>query len=424
MAKKINKKAQNIGNSSSGQSFEQYILKGPQHFEEKILEEYALTYDNQVKDFNKAYQCYAFYRNKGYEHALAWDKCGCHSLTLELQLQLRQKIKNIEKELDKQAKFDTEYSFSLFKESNNKKINNELIYSQSIFNNNLEYKIKKISHLIDKDIIHDVLLDLNNIYKINIKDGNINELPDEIKPLSIKEKNNTIEILAQKPHIPQKMIKQANSLSNKKISIIGFPSEARDKICEKLSSFYDIDLLNPFSLFEKAVKLGVFDEADFEQNKDSLLDMPSELVNFAYKALESHLKGFIIEGYPTTPEQLEAMDVDAIIFLDSDLKKMITLRTNRRWCSICERLYHLKINPPLKENNKGLICDRCGANLIIRPEDKLDYIKDQYYNWRTSYNDLLKELKKKDNFLFIKDQNDTEKIIVEIHRFIKRSQKK
>lgn len=297
----------------------------------------------------------------------------------------------------------------------------DLEYSKEIFQNNIEYRLNKLSNYIDKNIIHQVLLDQDNIIKINIIDDK--KIPDNITPLSILEKENGLEVIAQKPNFPEKLIKQANSFSKRKIAIIGFPSETRDKICEKISSFYSIELLNPFKIFEKAVELGIFDEAEFDQNKNNLLDLPNEIINFAYSVLEHHLEGFVIEGYPITVEQLENMNIDAVIFLDSNLNKMIKLKSNRRWCPTCHRLYHLNLNPPIKRDEKNYRCDRCGGKLITRPEDKKDYIKDQYYNWRTSYNDLLKKLKTKDNFLYIKDQEDTEKIIIEIHRFIKQSQK-
>ena len=45
--------------------------------------------------------------------------------------------------------------------------------------------------------------------------------------------------------------------------------------------------------------------------------------------------------------------------------------SGRRICSNCGTVYHIKFNPPSREN----VCDQCGAELIQRQDDKLEIVK-------------------------------------------------
>lgn len=387
---------------ANGQSVEQYIKRGPEHVEIDIEDEITSLNKTKVADFSRAYKCYSFYRNKGYEHALAWDKCGCHVLPLELQLQLRQKIKEIE---------------------SNRKANtiSDIKYASSIFDSSAADKLTALKSAgIEQDIIDDVLFDNADGYHVVVQTDNIDDFLNEVSSEEIvvlankKISENKYEIVIEKPIISHVF---ANSFSNRRICIIGFPSETRKEVCARLANFYDLELLTPEDILRKAVEIGAFDDIDFEENKKRLAEIPLEIINFAFNVVQNHLEGFVLEGFPISKENLLSLDIDVIVFLDSDLEKIVKCQRDRRWCPVCERLYHLKYRPPLHDPS---VCDRCGSKIIIRPEDEEMYIKDKYYSWKSSFNDLMKELKKMENFLMLIDNEDVEELAIQIHRFIKK----
>lgn len=80
--------------------------------------------------------------------------------------------------------------------------------------------------------------------------------------------------------------------------------------------------------------------------------------------------GFILDGFPRTIPQAEALDnlgVDIDCVLDIDVKdEAIAARLGgRRVCPKCGASYHLDYKKPSKDG----ICDQCGEALIQRKDD-------------------------------------------------------
>jgi len=105
--------------------------------------------------------------------------------------------------------------------------------------------------------------------------------------------------------------------------------------------------------------------------------VPDNIIN---KIVEKRLrqsdarKGFILDGYPRNLSQAKALDrmtnLDIVIELRIPDGISIMRISGRRVCS-CERIYHLKFDPPKK---KG-ICDYCGKKLVIREDETPRAIK-------------------------------------------------
>ncbi|MFB6295183.1 MAG: adenylate kinase family protein, partial [Candidatus Nanohaloarchaea archaeon] len=87
--------------------------------------------------------------------------------------------------------------------------------------------------------------------------------------------------------------------------------------------------------------------------------------------------GFVLDGFPRTGEQAEAMDdiadIDAIIVLNVDEEAVYERLTKRRVCPDCGAQYHLKYDPPEEDE----MCDDCGTELAQREDDTRDAIKER-----------------------------------------------
>jgi len=112
--------------------------------------------------------------------------------------------------------------------------------------------------------------------------------------------------------------------------------------------------------------------------------VPDEIVNelVAVRILEPDCKdGLILDGYPRTVKQaqvlLQLMDQDgfrpAVIHLVVDYDRIVARLSGRRQCPVCGTLYSLTTNPP-KIAGK---CDREGANLVTREDDKESVIRER-----------------------------------------------
>ncbi|OIO39503.1 MAG: adenylate kinase [Candidatus Omnitrophica bacterium CG1_02_49_16] len=89
--------------------------------------------------------------------------------------------------------------------------------------------------------------------------------------------------------------------------------------------------------------------------------------------------GFILDGFPRTPEQAESLD-EKLIKLKMPLEVVLYFKTSpavvvhrlsgRRVCSQCGKNYHLTNFKP----KVGGVCDVCGGRLFQRPDDKEETI--------------------------------------------------
>lgn len=89
--------------------------------------------------------------------------------------------------------------------------------------------------------------------------------------------------------------------------------------------------------------------------------------------------GFILDGYPRTIAQAEALDsvleqkkikIDMVVYLDASEAVIIQRLSGRLVCRKCGRNFHIKNMPP-KEN---MTCDGCSGELYQRTDDKEETI--------------------------------------------------
>jgi adenylate kinase len=85
-------------------------------------------------------------------------------------------------------------------------------------------------------------------------------------------------------------------------------------------------------------------------------------------------KGFILDGFPRTIGQAEALakllagagqTLERVIFFDVPEPELLRRLTGRRICRRCQTAYHLVSAPPKRPG----VCDKCGGKLYQREDD-------------------------------------------------------
>ena len=89
-------------------------------------------------------------------------------------------------------------------------------------------------------------------------------------------------------------------------------------------------------------------------------------------AQEDCQKGYVLDGFPRTVPQAEALagfaDIDAVVDIDVSDEKLIARLSGRRVCPACGGTYHIS------RLNGRTDCERCGATLIQRDDDKAETV--------------------------------------------------
>lgn len=92
------------------------------------------------------------------------------------------------------------------------------------------------------------------------------------------------------------------------------------------------------------------------------------------------LDGFILDGFPRTTPQAEALDaklaelgraVNAVLLIDVGDDELVRRLGGRRTCSENGHVFHVDFNPPEQDG----ACDLDGSELIVRDDDKPEVIR-------------------------------------------------
>ncbi len=90
--------------------------------------------------------------------------------------------------------------------------------------------------------------------------------------------------------------------------------------------------------------------------------------------------GFILDGFPRTVQQAEelgrilerrSLGLDRVINFRVSRHDIVKRLSGRRSCGKCQSVFHVDFAPPRTSG----ICDRCGAELIQRSDDKPETIE-------------------------------------------------
>lgn len=109
-------------------------------------------------------------------------------------------------------------------------------------------------------------------------------------------------------------------------------------------------------------------------------ELANELVRYRI-AQPDAARGFILDGYPRTPEQAgELMKLlaevgagEVVIHLAVDYNVIIARMAGRRVCLKCGTLYNASSNPPRQSG----ICDRDGETLVVREDDREEVVRER-----------------------------------------------
>ena len=157
-----------------------------------------------------------------------------------------------------------------------------------------------------------------------------------------------------------------------KLILLGAPGAGKGTqgkiICQRLG----IPVIGTGNIIREAVANGTpaGREAKSYMEKGHLV--PDEVVIAMVRerlAKEDCKNGFLLDGFPRTIAQAEALEemvhIDKVIDLEVDDQVIKERLAGRRVCEKCGDSYHITNTPPKVEG----VCDSCGGKLIIRKDD-------------------------------------------------------
>ena len=100
-------------------------------------------------------------------------------------------------------------------------------------------------------------------------------------------------------------------------------------------------------------------------------------------------KGYILDGFPRTIPQAEALDkiakIDCALSLEVPDDVITQRMSGRRVCLKCGATYHIENFPPKAEG----VCDACGDALVIRADDKPEVVQSRLATYHETTEPLI-----------------------------------
>ncbi|MCR9162219.1 MAG: adenylate kinase [Nannocystaceae bacterium] len=163
------------------------------------------------------------------------------------------------------------------------------------------------------------------------------------------------------------------------IMLIGAPGSGKGTQAKKLKETLGYAHISTGDLLRAAVKAGTELGKQAKSFMDAGALVPDELVIGLLKEAivkPEADKGFILDGFPRTSVQADALDAEVTLDKVINIKvpfELIEERVTGRRMSKSGHVYHVKYNPPKVEG----VCDVTGEELYQRSDDTAAKVKER-----------------------------------------------
>ena len=155
--------------------------------------------------------------------------------------------------------------------------------------------------------------------------------------------------------------------------LLGAPGAGKGTQAEAISAKLGIPQISTGNMLREAVKNGTELGLKAKAAMDSGALVSDEIVIGILKdriAEPDAANGFILDGFPRTVAQAEALDamgvnIDSVLEIAVADARICARMSGRRVCESCGASFHIEYKPTKVEG----ICDKCGGNTVQRADD-------------------------------------------------------
>ena len=207
-----------------------------------------------------------------------------------------------------------------------------------------------------------------------------------------------------------------------KIIMLGAPGAGKGTQAKRIAEKYQIPHISTGDIFRSNIKEGTELGMKAKQFMDQGLLVPDE-VTIGMLLDRIHQddceKGYVLDGFPRTIPQAESLTkalsdrgeaIDYAIDVDVPDENIVNRMSGRRACLTCGATYHVTFGPPAKEG----ICDVCGAELVLRDDDKPETVQKRLAVYHEQTQPLIDYYKEAGVLANVDGTQDMEKVFSDI----------
>lgn len=206
------------------------------------------------------------------------------------------------------------------------------------------------------------------------------------------------------------------------ILLMGPPGAGKGTQAAQLVEKFHIPHISTGDMFRAAVKEGTLLGKQAKEFMDNGQLVPDSVTIGIVKerlAKADCSTGFILDGFPRTTEQAEALDrtlqelgikLDRVINIIVPDSILVGRMTGRRICRSCGATFHKEFNP----SAKGSLCDKCGGELYQRDDDREETVSKRLVVYQAQTKPLIEYYQDKGLYTEIDGQQDIDKVLADI----------
>ena len=166
-----------------------------------------------------------------------------------------------------------------------------------------------------------------------------------------------------------------------KLIFLGAPGAGKGTQAEIIAAELKIPTISTGNIIREALANGTEMDLKAKSFIEAGKLVPDDVVIGIIKdrlAADDCKGGFILDGFPRTIPQAEALDkmgviIDKVVDIDVPDENIVNRMSGRRVCKACGSSYHIENKKPRVEG----VCDACGGELQIRKDDAPETVLDR-----------------------------------------------
>jgi adenylate kinase len=207
-----------------------------------------------------------------------------------------------------------------------------------------------------------------------------------------------------------------------RLILLGPPGAGKGTQAASIVDKYDIPHISTGDIFRANIKGGT----DLGKKAKSYIDrgelVPDEITVAIVEdrlAQDDTKAGFLLDGFPRTVEQAEALDkalermncsLDCVLNIQVDPSVLVERAVGRRICRACGATYHIAFNPSKAEG----VCDKCDGELYQRADDNEETVSNRIQVYMNQTSPLIEYYTKQDILVSVDGQRDIDVVFEDI----------
>lgn len=211
------------------------------------------------------------------------------------------------------------------------------------------------------------------------------------------------------------------------ILLMGPPGAGKGTQAANLVNEFAIPHISTGDMFRAAVKEGTELGKQAKACMDAGKLVPDEVTIGIVRerlAKPDCEKGFILDGFPRTVEQADALTgilkeiglkLTRVLNINVPAAELIERAVGRRICKKCGATYHIKFNPTKVEG----ICDACGGELFQRADDSEKTMKSRLSVYEAQTKPLIEYYQKAGLYTEVDGRQAIDKVFADVVKSLK-----